>query len=115
MASPTRQPGTSTVPRRRDPDERLAALRGLGRGEQRSLYERAAAAAPLDLCFFVGDAAARGEVVHDGINTLPLPAPLRRFQKRFCRPADERARLFGYNEGPTRKLLGPPCAITWIA
>lgn len=87
--------------------ERVAALRALGRDEQRSLYERAAAAAPLDLAFFVGDAAERGEVVHDGINTLPLPAPLRRFQKRFSRPERGGPRLFGYNEGPTRRVIGP--------
>ena len=92
---------------RRDGHERLAALRGLGRDEQRSLYERAAAAAPLDLGFFVGETAARGEVVHDGVNTLPLPAPLRRFQKRFSRPERGGPRLFGYNEGPTRRVIGP--------
>lgn len=92
---------------RRDPGERLHALRGLGRDEQRSLYERAAPAEPLELGFFVGDAAARGEVVHDGVNTLPLPAPLRRFQKRFSRPERGAPRLFGYNEGPTRRVIGP--------
>jgi glutathione S-transferase len=92
---------------RRDGHERLAALRGLGRDEQRSLYDRAAAAAPLDLAFFVGHAAARGEVVHEGVNTLPLPGRLRRFQKRFSRPEHGGPRLFGYNEGPTRRLIGP--------
>ncbi len=92
---------------RRDPPDRLAALRGLRRDEQRTLYDRAAPAAPLDLAFFVGEAAARGEVVHDGINTLPLPAPLRRFQKRFSRPEHGSPRLFGYNEGPTRRVIGP--------
>src|SRR5262249_50745644 len=28
------------------------------------------------------------------------------FQKRFCRP-DNGDKLFGYNEGPTRRLIGP--------
>lgn len=92
---------------RRDGHERLDALRRLGRDEQRSLYERAAAAPPLDLGFFVGDAPARSEVIHDGVSTLPLPPPLRRFQKRFSRPERGAPRLFGYNEGPTRRLIGP--------
>jgi hypothetical protein len=57
----------------------------------------------------VGNAGPLQEVVHDGLNTLPLPAPLRRFQKRFCRPAPEASgeRLFGYNEGPARRVVGP--------
>jgi hypothetical protein len=81
-------------------------VRRLGRDQQRILYDKAGGTA-LDLAHFVGDAGARVEVIHDGVNTLPAP-PLRRFQKRFCRPDDTGdARLFGYNEGPTRRLLGP--------
>ncbi len=79
----------------------------LGRARQRRLYEKAAHAEPIELAHFVGDASAREEVVHDGLNTLPVPPPLRRFQKRFCRPDGDRARLFGYNEGPTRRVIGP--------
>lgn len=88
---------------------RLRELSGLSRARQRMLYEKAAHARPIDLAFFVGDAGEREEVIHDGVNTLPLPAPLRRFQKRFCRPTPNGhgPRLFGYNEGPTRKLVGP--------
>ncbi|HVK74597.1 MAG TPA: hypothetical protein VM734_14810, partial [Kofleriaceae bacterium] len=73
------------------------------------LYEKAAHAAPIDLAHFVGDAATREEVIHEGINTLPVPPQLRRFQKRFCRPAADGsgARLFGYNEGVTRRVIGP--------
>jgi hypothetical protein len=82
-------------------------VRALGRDQQRTLYKKAGATV-LDLRHFVGDAGARVEVIHDGVNTLPTPRPLRRFQKRFCRPDNaEDARLFGYNEGPTRRLLGP--------
>jgi len=48
------------------------------------------------------------EVIHDGLNTLALPHSLRRFQKRFCRPAvPGAAELFGYNEGPLRRVIGP--------
>jgi hypothetical protein len=82
-------------------------VRRLDRDQQRALYRKAESGA-LDLDHFVGDAGARVEVIHDGLNTLPAPPPLRRFQKRFCRPDSAgEARLFGYNEGPTRKLLGP--------
>jgi hypothetical protein len=92
---------------RLDAGARLAEVRRLGRDRQRTLFEKAAHAPPLDLEFFVGAAGARVEVIHDGLNTLPLPGPLRRFQKRFCRPEGDGARLFGYNEGPTRSVIGP--------
>ncbi len=90
-----------------DDAARLAEVRELDRARQRALYAKAAHAPPLELDYFVGDAAARVEVIHDGLNTLPLPGPLRRFQKRFCRPDRDGARLFGYNEGPTRTVIGP--------
>jgi hypothetical protein len=94
-----------------DGDARLDELRLLDRARQRALYEKAAHAGPIDVGHFVGDARPREEVIHDGLNTLPLPAPLRRFQKRFCRPASGNGtpdtRLFGYNEGPTRGVIGP--------
>jgi hypothetical protein len=79
----------------------------LDRGRQRALYEKAAHAEVIDLAHFVGNAPPRAEVIHDGVNTLPLPGHWRRFQKRFCRPVDGGGRLFGYNEGPTRRLIGP--------
>lgn len=86
---------------------RWRAVGSLDRARQRLLYEKAAHAAPLGLADFAGDAAPRTEVIHDGRNTLPLPTPLRRFQKRFCWPTAGRERLFGYNEGPTRAAIGP--------
>jgi hypothetical protein len=93
-----------------DAQARLREVMQLDRSHQRMLYEKAAHAGPIDVTHFVGNARPREEVIHDGINTLPLPAPLRRFQKRFCRPdggVRAEARLFGYNEGPTRRLIGP--------
>jgi hypothetical protein len=91
-----------------DPAARWLEVNQLGRARQRTLYEKAAAAPPIDLAHFVGDARPREEVIHDGVNTLPLLPRWKRFQKRFCRPADSRtARLFGYNEGPTRRAIGP--------
>jgi hypothetical protein len=95
-----------------DGETRRRELTHLDRARQRTLYEKAAHAAPIDLAHFVGDAAPRAEVIHDGVNTLPLPVSWRRFQKRFCRPDAGGAggpdgRLFGYNEGPSRRWLGP--------
>jgi hypothetical protein len=92
-----------------DADTRWREVGALGRARQRMLYEKAAHARPIDLAHFVGDAGEREEVIHEGVNTLPLPSPLRRFQKRFCRPKPNGhgPRLFGYNEGPTRKVVGP--------
>jgi hypothetical protein len=85
---------------------RWGQVRRLDRDQQRLLYRRAEGT-DVDL---VGAAGTRVEVIHDGMNTLPVPALLRRFQKRFCRPdgdADRGDELFGYNEGPTRRLIGP--------
>jgi hypothetical protein len=93
-----------------DGDARWREVGALGRARQRMLYEKAAHADAVDLAHFVGDARPREEVIHDGANTLPLPARLQRFQKRFCRPTANGhvgARLFGYNEGPTRRWIGP--------
>lgn len=84
--------------------DRWAQVRVLGRDQQRVLY-RKADGSRIGLDHFVGDAGALVQVVHDGVNTLPAPA-LRRFQKRICRPASG-DKLFGYNEGPTRRLIGP--------
>lgn len=89
------------------PDARAAEVLALSRAAQRTLYEKAAAAAPLDLAHLVGTAAPGVEVIHDGRNTLPVPTPLRRFQKRFARASADGPRLFGYNEGPTRRVIGP--------
>ena len=90
-----------------DGPQRWAHLRELDRTRQRALYRKAAGSA-MDLAHLVSDGGPRVEVIHDGLNTLPMPPRLRRFQKRFCRPdGGPTQRLFGYNEGPTRRLLGP--------
>jgi len=86
--------------------QRLTQLRGLGREQQRALYQKASGT--IDLTHLVGDAGPRVEVIHDGFNTLPVAPPLRRFQKRFCRPSGPGVgELFGYNEGPLRRVIGP--------
>jgi hypothetical protein len=90
-----------------DPRERLAQLRRLNRDQQRSLYQWAGTAPPLRLADLVPDAGPLVEVIHDGFNTLRVPGPLRRFQKRLCRPPAGGSILYGYNEGPLRRLIGP--------
>ena len=87
--------------------QRWEQLRRLDRAQQRRLYQLAIGN-PVGLDDLVAGAAALTEVIHDGLNTLPVPWPLRRFQKRFCRPADGGSGvLYGYNEGPLRRIIGP--------
>jgi len=100
-----------------DPAQRWEEVGRLDRDHQRTLYEKAAHAPPIDIAHFVGTAGPRQEVIHDGLNTLPVAARYKRFQKRFCRPEPAAGagnghgpidtRLFGYNEGPSRRLIGP--------
>src|SRR5262249_26066002 len=90
-----------------DSKSRWREVGALGRSRQRMLFDKAAHARPIDIAHFVGSAGAREEVIHDGVNTLPVLPALRRFQKRFCRPDRAGNRLFGYNEGPTRRWIGP--------
>ena len=92
------------------PDTRQTQVQALGRGSQIKLWDIAAAAKPLTLDHFVpAGTPARTEVIHHGRNTLPA---FTLFQKRFARPDDGSARLFGYNEGATRPLIGPGCFVT---
>lgn len=90
-------------------DERLEAIVGLGRASQSRLFDLASAQ-DITLEHFVPPAVGdRVEVIHHGRNTLPA---FKRFQKRFCRPEGDRGRLFGYNEGATRALIGPGYFVT---
>jgi hypothetical protein len=86
---------------------RVAALT-LGRRHQALLYQKAANAPPIGLDHLVPQATPREEVIHDGWNSLPLQlSTISRFQKRFARAEDGSPRLFGYNEGALRPLIGP--------
>jgi hypothetical protein len=96
----------------RDHVARWAELSRLSRDEQRMLYEKAAESPPIDLEHFAPNPNAGVEAIHEGRNTLPLPPVFRHFQKRFCRPAGDRDELFGYNEGPTRRFVGPGYFVT---
>lgn len=97
----------------RSHDERVSATRALDRRRQRTLYTRASLAPAITMEHFVPrDRADRTEVRHHGTNTLPLPGMFGVFEKRFCRPVDGSPRLFGYNEGVTRKWIGPGYFVT---
>jgi hypothetical protein len=86
-------------------DHRWHEVQQLARRDQERLYELAGAGPAITLDHFVPAAEpALREVIHDGKNTLPV---FQTFQKRFCRPSADGDRLFGYNEGITRPLLGP--------
>ncbi len=88
-------------------EARLAETRALGRAAQRKLWNLAPTTG-IDLTHFVPESTgARTAVRHFGRNTLPVPGPFRLFEKRFCRPENSAARLFGYNEGITRGVIGP--------
>ncbi|HKP58538.1 MAG TPA: hypothetical protein VJV78_17550 [Polyangiales bacterium] len=88
--------------------QRLEAAHSLDRAAQRELYRRAAAAAPLTLEHFVPREVPDMQPVHHmGRNTLPLPPALKLFEKRFVRPRDGSARLFGYNESLPNRWIGP--------
>lgn len=90
------------------PAARREALAATTRAEQRSLYEKAKASAPITMADLIPEGVEAGaQVRHFGRNTLPLPAAWRTFEKRFARPQDGSVRGFGYNESPTRSLIGP--------
>ncbi|MFH2008428.1 MAG: hypothetical protein ABI333_17715 [bacterium] len=92
--------------------ERLRAVRRLSGAEMASLYHRARRAEPITREHFVPeDRPELAEVIHHGLNSLPA---FRKFQKRFCRSTDDQGRsaIFGYNEGPTRLLIGPGYFVT---
>ncbi len=90
------------------PAERRPAAHSLGRADQRLLWQKAATARALTLEDFVPEAlGARKAVMHQGRNTLPLPGKHKFFAKPMARPEDGSARLFGYNEAPSRGLIGP--------
>ena len=89
--------------------ERIAAVRTLGRSEQRRLYRAVDGFLPLRLADLVAPGRADLETVrHFGRNTLPA---FRLFEKRFCRPPDADARkpgeLWGFNFQALSFATGP--------
>jgi hypothetical protein len=93
-------------------EERVAQSRSLGRKAQRELWNRCKTD-QLDLNHFVPQGTKPlAPVRHYGRNTLPVPGPFRLFEKRFCLPEKSSDRLFGYNEGITRGVIGPGFFVT---
>jgi len=89
-------------------DARVAELARTTRDEQRRLYEKAGASAPLTLDHFLPPNVGPLEpVVHHGRNTLPVPRKHRFFSKTMSRPEDGTPRAFGYNDSPSKDWIGP--------
>lgn len=89
--------------------ERIAAVRSLGRTEQRRLYRAVEGFLPLRLADLVPPGSADLETVrHFGRNTLPA---FTLFEKRFCRPRGADARkpgeLWGFNFQTLSFATGP--------
>jgi len=89
--------------------DRVAAIRGTNRGEQRRLYRAVAGFRPVQLVDLVPPATPDLESVrHYGKNTLPI---FTRFEKRFCRPRggdpDAPGELYGFNFQSMSIVTGP--------
>ena len=92
-----------------DHGHRLHDVRACTPKDQDRLWSLAATSPPLTLEHFVpAGVSDQREVIHHGKNSLPV---FTNFQKRMCRPAGEDGRLFGYNEGVTRHIIGPGCFV----
>lgn len=90
-------------------DVRVAAVRSLGRPEQRRLYDAVDGFRPLHLGDIVPPATDDFVTVrHHGRNTLPA---FRLFEKRFCRPRgadrEKPEQLYGFNFQTLAPLTGP--------
>jgi len=90
-------------------EQRVAAIRSLGRGEQSRLYAAVEGFRPLRLEHIVPPATPDlTPVRHYGRNTLPL---FTHFEKRFCRPkgADpvKPGELYGFNFQSMAAITGP--------
>lgn len=90
------------------PEARWAQIDGTSRAMQARLWELAETSEPLTLDDFVpAGTPPLVPVVHRGWNSLRLPKSWRRFAKPMCRAPDGSHRLFGYNEAPSRWIIGP--------
>ncbi len=92
-----------------DSDERVEAIRSLGKKAQVRLWNAAEGRTTALEDIVPSDVESAVEVIHAGKNSLPL---FTKFEKRFCRVADDDSILYGYNEGPTRKFVGPGYFVT---
>jgi hypothetical protein len=86
---------------------RAAATRAMTPSQQARLYDAAKGFLPLALEHFVpAGVAPLAQVIHTGKNSIPIVS---HFEKRFCRPAPESPRLWGYNQNPpaVQAVSGP--------
>ena len=90
-------------------DERVHAIRGLGKKAQVRLWNAAEGRATSLEDVVPSNVESAVEVIHAGKNSLPV---FTNFEKRFCRVEGDDSVLYGYNEGPTRKLIGPGYFVT---
>lgn len=85
-------------------EQQLKECMALGKKEQSRLFELAENnPCTLDDLVPAGTSPDQ-QVVFEGKNTLPV---FTRFQKIFCRAKDDPNLLYGFNEGFTRKFIGP--------
>jgi hypothetical protein len=81
-----------------DAQQREREANALARRDQARLFEKAADGPPVTLESYVPrDVGDLVPVHHPGRNTVATLTYFKLFQKRFARPAGDRARLFGYN------------------
>lgn len=86
------------------PEERLQAVRALGKMEMARLFERAAGQPQVQLDYLVpADAPANASIVWNGKNSLPAFSA---FAKIFTRSGQPDA-LYGRNSGSMEWLIGP--------
>lgn len=90
-------------------EQRVAAVRSLGRSQQRRLYAAVDGFRPLRLEHLVPPSTEDFKTVrHFGKNTLPL---FSHFEKRFCRPrgadAVKPGELYGFNFQTMQPVTGP--------
>ncbi len=84
--------------------ERVPAIRSLKKKHQVRIWEAAEGRSTCLEDIVPAEVGPAVEVINAGKNSLPL---FTHFEKRFCRTAADASVLYGYNEGSTRKLIGP--------
>ncbi len=85
-------------------DTRVDLVRSLGGKEQRRMWDAAASNGSTLEDFAPKLAPAGVEVINAGKNSLPV---FTHFEKRFVRVEGRDDVLYGYNESPTKGLIGP--------
>lgn len=84
--------------------ERVQAIRSIGASHQAAIWEACEGRGTKLSDIVPSGVGPSVEVVHAGKNSLPI---FSHFEKRFCRTARYDDRLYGYNEGSTRQVIGP--------